>query len=265
MGEEITEGEKILQRGFICGAGKLVWRGLLQGLTPAHCLVCAAAVQEAASVCVLCWQKLRIVEEPVCDVMGTPFAYDQGAGAVSAEAVALAPPWRKARAAVLFDDDSKQIVHRLKYSDRTEAGLFMARMMARAGRHLISEADVIVPVPLHWTRLWKRRFNQAAFLAQHIAKTSNKRFAPLLLKRIRATPPQVGLDAEARRKNMRKAFAVSAQSKIKGQRVLLVDDVRTTGATISACVETLNLAGAAHVDVLTFALVRAPFRPHIEA
>ena len=69
MGEEITEGEKILQRGFICGAGKLVWRGLLQGLTPAHCLVCAAAVQEAASVCVLCWQKLRIVEEPVCDVM----------------------------------------------------------------------------------------------------------------------------------------------------------------------------------------------------
>ena len=242
----------------------MVWRGLLQGLTPAHCLVCATPVQEAAAVCVACWQTFRILDAPVCDVMGTPFAYDQGDGAVSAEAVAMAPPWRKARAAMLFDDASKQIVHRLKYGDRIEAGLFMARMMARAGRHLIAEADVIIPVPLHWTRLWKRRFNQAAFLAQHIAKGSGKIFAPMVLKRTRATPQQVGLDAEARRKNMRKAFAVSAQSKIKGQRVLLVDDVRTTGATISACVDALKLAGAAHVDVLTFALVRAPFRPHIE-
>ncbi len=242
----------------------MFWRGVLHGLTPAHCLVCAVPVQEAAAVCVACWQKLAILEAPVCNVMGTPFIYDQGDGAVSAEAIAMAPPWRKARAAVLFDDTSKEIVHRLKYSDRTEAGLFMARMMARAGRQLITEADTIVPVPLHWTRLWKRRFNQAAFLAQHIAKGSGKVFAPMILNRIRATPPQVGLDAEARRKNMRKAFLVSAQSQIKGKRILLVDDVRTTGATIAACVETLKLAGAAHVDVLTFALVRAPFRPHIE-
>ena len=177
----------------------------------------------------------------------------------------MAPPWARARAAVLFDETSKHIVHRLKYSDRNEAGLFMARMMARAGRHLIAEADVIIPVPLHWTRLWKRRFNQAAFLAQQIAKGSTKAADPTVLKRTRATPPQVGLNHEARRKNMRKAFVVTAQSKIKGRRVLLVDDVRTTGATISACVEALKLAGAPHVDVLTFALVRAPFRPHIEA
>ena len=222
-------------------------------------------MQEAASVCVECWQKLNILEAPVCEVMGTPFAYDQGEGAISAEAVALAPPWSRARAAVLFDDVSKEIVHKLKYSDRTEAGLFMARLMARAGRHLLVEADLIVPVPLHWTRLWKRRFNQAAFLAQHIAKASGKTHSPMLLKRIRATPQQVGLDAEARRKNMRKAFAVSAKAKIKDRRILLVDDVRTTGATISACVEALKKAGAAHVDVLTFALVRTPFRPHIEA
>ena len=197
--------------------------------------------------------------------MGTPFAYDQGEGALSAEAVAMAPSWVRARAAVLFDDVSKEIVHKLKYSDRTEAGLFMARMMSRAGRHLLAEADMIVPVPLHWTRLWKRRFNQAAFLAQHIAKASGKPYAPMLLKRIRATPQQVGLDAEARRKNMRKAFEISGKAKIKNHRVLLVDDVRTTGATISACVEALKAAGVAQVDVLTFALVRAPFRPHIEA
>ena len=241
-----------------------MWRGVLQGLTPAHCLVCAAPVQDAASACVECWQKLVLLDAPVCDVMGTPFAYDQGAGAVSAEAVAAAPPWRRARAAVLFDDVSKEIVHKLKYGDRTEAGLFMARMMARAGRHLIAEADVVVPVPLHWTRLWKRRFNQAGFLARRIARTAGKPFDAMVLKRTRATPQQVGLDAEARRKNMRKAFAVTATGKLKGKRVLLVDDVRTTGATISACVEALVAAGAAQVDVLTFALVRAPFRPHIE-
>ena len=264
MSEELAEKAERFQLPLAGWGGKL-WRGLLQGLTPAHCLVCATSVQEAASVCVECWQKLAILEAPVCDVMGTPFAYDQGEGAVSAEAVAMAPPWKRARAAVLFDDTSKEIVHRLKYSDRNEAGLFMARMMARAGRHLIAEADIIIPVPLHWTRQWKRRFNQAAFLTQHIAKGSGKAFEPLVLKRIRATPPQVGLDHEARRKNMRKAFVVKTSSKIKGRRVLLVDDVRTTGATISSCVAALKAAGAAEVDVLTFALVRTPFRPHIEA
>ena len=264
MDEQLAEKGQRFQLA-LAGWGKAIWRGLLQGLTPAHCLVCAASVQEAASVCVVCWQKLRILEAPVCDVMGTPFAYDQGDGSVSAEAIAMAPQWRKARAAVLFDDTSKEIVHRLKYGDRTEAGMFMARLMARAGRHLIAETDVIIPVLLHWTRLWKRRFNQAAFLAQHVARASGKTYALMVLKRTRATPPQVGLDAEARRKSMRNAFAVSAHSKIKGRSVLVVDDVRTTGATISACVAKLQAAGATHVDVLTFALVQAPFRPHIES
>ncbi len=176
----------------------------------------------------------------------------------------MAPPWGRARAAVLFDDMSKEIVHALKYGDRTEAGLFMARMMARAGRELVAETDMVVPVPLHWTRLWKRRFNQAAYLAQRVADSAGKRFEPQVLRRTRATPPQVGLDAEARVKNMRKAFTVASVEKIKGKRVLLVDDVRTTGATISACVSALKTAGAAQVDVLTFALVMRPFRPHIE-
>ena len=126
---------------------------------------------------------------------------------------------------------------------------------------------MLVPVPLHWTRLWKRRFNQAGYLAKAIAALAGKAYEPQLIKRLRATPQQVGLTAEARRKNMRKAFGLSAKAakKLNGKAVLLVDDVRTTGATLSACVEVLKKGGAARVDVLSFALVDAPFRPHIKA
>ncbi|MDE2383105.1 MAG: ComF family protein [Alphaproteobacteria bacterium] len=239
------------------------WRGLVAALTPAHCLACAEPVEESACVCASCWQKLKFLDEPVCNVLGTPFAYDPGEGVLSPQALSHPPAWDRARAALVFDDVSKEFVHAFKYGDRAEAGLFMARLMARAGRRLVAEADVILPVPLHWTRLWKRRFNQAAFLAQHIAKAGGKAFEPQALKRLRATPQQVGLDAEARRKNMRKAFAVARPDAVAGKAVLLVDDVRTTGATITACADALKSAGAVRVDVLTFALVNEPFRPHI--
>jgi ComF family protein len=239
------------------------WRGALEFLTPSRCLTCQTPVQESASVCTECWQKLKLLDDPVCDVLGTPFAYDQGEGILSPAALADPPAWDRSRAAVIFDDQSKEFVHALKYRDQMEAGIFMARLMGSAGRKLIAEADVVVPVPLHYWRLWKRRFNQAAFLAQRIAKSAGKPFAPRLLIRHRATPPQVGLDAKERRKNVRKAFKV--RGSLEGKCVLLIDDVRTTGATLSACTDVLKSAGAARVWVLTFALVNDPLKPHIEA
>jgi ComF family protein len=140
-------------------------------------------------------------------------------------------------------------------------------MMGRAGRDLIADVDVIIPVPLHRTRLWKRRFNQAAFLAKPIAELTNKKMAIDILILQKATRQQVGLKAEARRKNVRKAFAVpfEKQALISGKTILLVDDVRTTGATLAACASVLKDAGASHVFVLTFALVLEPHRMHIEA
>jgi ComF family protein len=156
-------------------------------------------------------------------------------------------------------------VHALKYRDSNEAGLFMVRMMRRAGRDLLREADVIIPVPLHRTRLWKRRFNQAAFLAQPLA--GGKVYATDVLVRQVATRQQVGLNAEARRKNVRKAFAVPFEKSalISGKTIVLVDDVRTTGATVAACTKALKKAGAVRVFVLTFALVKEPHRMHIDA
>lgn len=242
-----------------------LWRGVVDMVVPSLCLVCGAGVGEPATLCLSCWACLQHLDEPVCDALGTPFAYDQGEGALSAAALSDPPPWDRARAAVIFDDTSARLVHALKYQDRQETGLLMARMMARAGRRLLAEADVILPVPLHRFRLWQRRFNQSAFLAQRISRLSGKPWRHDILVRVRRTRAQVGLDQAQRRRNVKGAFLLRPEGvvSVSGKTVLLVDDVRTTGATAEACALVLKQAGAARVSLLSFALVPAPARPHI--
>jgi ComF family protein len=245
---------------------KNLWGGAVDFLTPPKCLGCLAPVTTGASLCVTCWQKLAFLDEPVCAVLGTPFEFDQGDGALSPAAIADPPPWDGARAAVAFNDTAQHMIHLLKYQDTHEAGIAMARMMGLAGRSLIAQADVLVPVPLHRFRLWQRRFNQAAVLGHRIGAQGEKPVHCNVLLRLRRTRQQVGLNAEERQRNVRKAFAVSPEKQpvIDGKSVLLVDDVRTTGATLAACTLALKAAGAAKVNVLTFALVLEPARLHIE-
>lgn len=263
MDEPIAEKADIIKKAKFFGVAG--WGKLVDFLTPPLCLSCQTPVTAGAALCLDCWQKLQFVDEPLCDVLGTPFAYDEGEGAVSPAAMADPPAWNKARAAVMFDDASAHLVHLLKYNDRQEAGLAMARMMLGAGRNLLSDTDLILPVPLHRKRLWQRRFNQAAFLCEHISKASGTPWMHDLLLRVEATTSQVGLDAKERHRNVRRAFDVPPEKRalIEGQSVLLVDDVRTTGATANACAETLKKAGAAQVNLLTFALVLEPARLHI--
>jgi ComF family protein len=246
--------------------GRRLWRRAIDFVAPPKCLACREAVLEPASLCLSCWANLKHIDAPYCNVLGTPFAYDQGEGAISPAALADPPNWDRARAAVAYDEASRGLVHGLKYRDTMEAGLLMARLMARAARQIIQEADVIIPVPLHRFRLWSRRFNQAAFLAQQISRQFAKPCLTDVLLRSKASRSQVGLSFDERRKNVAKVFDVTAKGigHITGRRILLVDDVLTTGATAGSCAAVLKKAGAARVDVLTFALVLEPRRPHIE-
>lgn len=245
---------------------KKALRVVIDFVAPPKCLTCHAAIVDPASLCLSCWSKLNHIDWPVCDVLGTPFAYDQGDGAVSAPAVAAPPNWDRARSAVGYDEASRNIVHALKYRDTMEAGLLMARLMKRAGATIIRDADVVVPVPLHRWRLWGRRFNQAAYLAQQITNDLTVECRTDVLGRVKASRSQVGLKADERRKNVAKVFEITPENlgAIAGRRVLLVDDVMTTGATAASCAAVLKTAGATHVDVLTFALVLGPMQPHIE-
>jgi ComF family protein len=189
--------------------------------------------------------------------MGTPFSHDMGEGFLSAEAIANPPPFRRARAAVSYEGVAQNIVAGLKYADRTELAPWMARWMARAGAELIADAEIIVPVPLHRRRFLIRRFNQSAELARTLGLMTGLSFAPEAIRRVKQTRQQVGLGARERENNVRGAFRVptEAEIKVRGRQVLLVDDVYTTGATVSAVSRALRRGGAEAVDVLTFARV----------
>jgi ComF family protein len=180
------------------------------------------------------------------------------------EAIANPPAYQRARAAVRYDDVAKVLVHALKYQDRTDLAPAMGRWMARAGTELLDGADVLIPVPLHWRRGWSRRYNQSGALARVIAKQTAVQVAPDTLRRIRPTQQQVGLSRTDRARNVQGAFKVAADqiANVQGRRIVLIDDVLTSGATTDACARALLRAKAAQVDVLVFARVvdrhRAP-------
>jgi ComF family protein len=228
---------------------------------PQLCAACREPVS-AEGVCANCWSKLNFIAPPYCERLGIPFPYDPGPGVLSLEAIADPPAYQRARAAVRYDDVSRALVHALKYGDRLDLAPTMGRWMATAGRTLVAEADAIVPVPLHWRRQWGRRFNQAALLCEIIGKTGGKPVTHGALRRVKATAQQVGLSQSARALNVQGAFRVAPADKaaVAGRRLILVDDVLTTGATVDACARALLRAGAAQVDVLVFARVVAAVR-----
>ncbi len=203
---------------------------------------------------------MNFIERPFCDRMGTPFAQDLGEGMLSAEALAGPPVFRRARAVVRFEDGpSRILVHRLKYGDRMELARPMGAWMARSGAALLAEAEVIVAVPLHRRRLWLRRFNQAAALADEVSRLSGVKHEPFALDRVKPTASQVGMTRAQRLVNLQGAFKVLdvMAPLIDRRRVVLIDDVLTTGATLNAAARALLRAGADTVDVLVFARVVA--------
>ncbi len=232
-------------------------RAFAQTVLPPTCLACRKPAGAGGGLCPKCWQGAGFIERPYCERLGTPFAYDSGGPLISPSAFSDPPVFDRARAAMRFSDVARDLVHLLKYGDRLDLVKPFARWMARAGDELLRDAGALIPVPLHWTRLFQRRFNQSAELARAIAR--QRKFAVIddALVRVRATPPQVGLARDERAKNVHGAFSIekTMRAKVKGKRIVLVDDVLTTGATANACARVLRRAGAAQVDVLTLARV----------
>lgn len=224
---------------------------------PPLCPVCTKRIAEPGSLCAACWGDISWIERPFCHHLGTPFAFDMGPDALSASAIADPQPFDRCRSACLYGKTSARLVHALKYKDRLETATVMAGPMARIGRDILRDADLLVPVPLHARRLWSRRYNQAALLADALSKRSGLAWDPKLLARIRATGQQVGLARKDRAANVRGAFRVPANrtAELARKHVVLIDDVITSGATIAACARALKRGGAARLDVLTFARV----------
>lgn len=206
------------------------------------------------------WTKLQFLSDPVCARCGLPFEIAVGPDQVCAACIARPPRYDRARAALVYGDVSRELVLGLKYQGRRDGLGTLSGWMAAVGRPLLDEADLIVPVPLHYLRLVRRGFNQSGWLAAALSRSSGVRLSVDALVRTRATPIQGGLSADGRRRNVQGAFRVRGSRKrlVRGKRILLVDDVLTTGATAEACALALKRAGAICVDVVTLARVAGP-------
>lgn len=241
--------------------GRIAGRSVLNALLPSHCLTCDAPVDEQGQFCAACFRETRFITEPLCRRCGIPFAHaNTGAGRSCPACVAAPPPWGEARGALTYDAQSRRVILPLKHADRPELAAALARMMARAGAALLGRAQVLVPVPLHRGRLLARRYNQSVLLARHLARLSGVPSLPDALRRTRATTQLGDLSAAERAAAVEGAIAVRdiRRPTLAGQRVLLIDDVLTTGATARECTTALLDAGASAVDVLVAARVPPP-------
>jgi ComF family protein len=244
-------------RGLIASALGRVARSLADIVVPPVCLACHTPLARQHEVCGACWRQIRFIRQPLCDRLGLPMPFGTGEGMVSAAAIANPPAYNRARAVAAYDGVMRELIHGFKYADRHDACLLFGTWLVSAAAPLLPGITMIVPVPLAWSRLVRRQFNQAAILAQETSRLTGLPYAPHVLRRIRATRSQVGLSRFERGRNVSGSFAVAPRhrARLQGASVLLIDDVITTGATVNACARVLLAAGAQRVDVLALALV----------
>jgi ComF family protein len=248
-------GQPIIKKASRLVRGRARW--LLDAILPPRCPGCGIIVDLPAAICGTCWAGIAFIVDPLCQRCGRPFEFTVADRSFCGRCLADPPVYDRARAAALYDDASRGLLLRFKHGDGLNLTPLFGAWLARTGAVLLPEADLLVPVPLHRTRLFARRYNQAALLALEIAKRTGVPVDVLGLVRDRRTPSQGTRTRAGRERNVRGAFLVTPPlaAKIQGKRVLLVDDVMTSGATANACARVLGRAGAAAVDVLTIARV----------
>ena len=224
---------------------------------PPRCIISGEEVDQHGTVSPESWASLRFISKPFCSCCGFPFEFFSGEDTLCASCLQTAPYFRKARAALFYDDASKPMILSFKHGDQLHAAECFRPWLLTAGHDLLQEADIIVPVPLHPLRLMKRRYNQAAIIANMLSKETDIPYIADLLQRKRVTQSQGHKNKEQRRKNVRGAFVVSPKysETVQGKKILLIDDVFTSGATVNECARILKKSSACQVDVLTLARV----------
>lgn len=235
----------------------------LNFLLPPRCTMCRSRISEHGHLCPACWSSLTPIADPKCCRCAIPFAFSADEAHTCGACLHAPPVYDSASAPVLYDEKGRELVLALKYGGMLSAVPVMARMMTReldvAGGATL-DFDLIMPVPLHWSRLLKRRFNQSQVLARDIGSIIECPVDAYTLKRSKATPSQGEFGRQKRFENVSNAFMIPEhkQGFLQDKSILLVDDVLTTGATVSACAATLKGAGARHVHVVVFARVGEP-------
>jgi ComF family protein len=227
-------------------------------LLPPRCLGCGAVVEMQGRLCASCWRALAFLGPPECRLCGYPMPHAIPEAPLCPACAAEPPVYDRARAVLRYDEASRRLILAFKHADRTDITPTLGQWLARAGSELVADADLLAPVPLHRWRLLRRGYNQAALLATALTRGVGAVLVPDLLQRVRPTASQQGLGARARQENVTAgAFRLHPwhRRRVEGRRVLLVDDVLTTGATVGACARVLRRAGALQIDVLTLARV----------
>ena len=240
----------------LLSAAKGAVRTAVDFALPPRCPGCGAITGAQHSFCFACWESLTFLGEPCCERCGVPFEYETGAGAECGGCMAEPPAFDTLRAAVAYGDVARKVALKLKYSGRPAVAETLAHFMRR---HLGPEDKdaLLVPVPLHRWRIWKRGYNQSALVAQALGRQTGVDVELELLRRVKATPALKGMGKRERAMAVRAAFAVapSRKPRLKDRTIFLVDDVYTSGATASACARLLKRSGAAAVNVICWARV----------
>lgn len=231
---------------------------LLRLIYPHQCALCDTLVEEDGALCGTCWRDVPFIIGLTCDLCGAPLPGEGDGHVVHCDdCMSIARPWEKGRAALIYQGQARKLVLALKHGDRLDLAAPSARWLHRAAQPLLEPGQLIVPVPAHWWRTFRRRYNQAAILAQGLAKLAGGQVAVEALVRGRVTEVQDGKSVEARFANLTGAIRPHPKhgARMRGARVLIVDDVMTSGATLAAAAEAAHAAGAASVRIATLARV----------
>jgi predicted amidophosphoribosyltransferase len=233
-------------------------QSVIRAIYPAQCVACEALTEDDFGLCGACWRETQFIGGLICDTCGTPLpGEDRGEILQCDDCMTIARPWDRGRAVLVYNGVGRRLVLGLKHGDRTDLARPAARWMAQKMQNMPMLDTVLVPVPLHWVRLAKRRYNQAALLAGELGKLLDRPVCVDALLRPTSTKPLEGHSRDARFAALSEAIIPNPKriSQIKGKSVLLVDDVMTSGATLAASAEAAKAAGATDVSIVTLARV----------